>query len=164
MRFKTILACLTALALAAVATAQTKISGTLQCPKADPQHAIEVGDKPNHFLGISKVTCTWTTPMEIAGAKTKEGFSVSSDETTGNKSSGHGIHVSTMDNGDKFHVRFQGSAAVKDGVPQSAEGKWSFVSGTGKLKGIKGGGTYKGKAGADGSMTYEPEGEYQLPK
>jgi len=37
------------------------------------------------------------------------------------------------------------------------------ASGTGKLKGIKGGGTYKGTAGADGSITYAVEGEYSLP-
>jgi hypothetical protein len=37
--------------------------------------------------------------------------------------------------------------------------------GTGKLKGIKGKGTYiwKGEV-ADGSDTYEVEGEYELPK
>ncbi len=37
------------------------------------------------------------------------------------------------------------------------------ASGTGKLKGIKGGGTYKGTAGADDSITYAVEGEYSLP-
>ena len=39
-----------------------------------------------------------------------------------------------------------------------------FSSGTGKLKGLKGQGTYKGKGNADGSITYEVEGEYTLPK
>jgi hypothetical protein len=164
MRFRTVLASLAALALAATAGAQTKISGTILCGKADPQHGIEVGDKPGHSLGISKESCTWSKPMEIAGAHSKEGYSVSSDETTVNKSSGSGFHVSTMDNGDKFHVRFYGSAALKDGAPQTAQGKWNFIGGTGKLKGINGQGTYKGKGNADGSVTYEVEGEYQLPK
>jgi hypothetical protein len=49
-------------------------------------------------------------------------------------------------------------------VPESAEGTWSFVGGTGKLKGLKGKGTYKGKYAADGTSTYEIEGEYELPK
>ncbi len=35
---------------------------------------------------------------------------------------------------------------------------------TGKLKGIKGKGTYKGKADDKGIMVYEIEGEYELPK
>jgi hypothetical protein len=52
---------------------------------------------------------------------------------------------------------------VKEGVIESAEGTWSFVGGTGKLEGIKGKGTYKGKGGPEG-ITYEIEGEYELPK
>jgi hypothetical protein len=52
---------------------------------------------------------------------------------------------------------------LKDGKPVSGEGTWSFTSGTGKLKGIKGKGTYKGTANADGSMTYQVDGEYSLP-
>ncbi len=66
--------------------------------------------------------------------------------------------------GDKMHVRTQGSATMKGEVIESAEGMWSFTGGTGKLKGIKGKGTYKGKGTPDGSATYEVEGEYKLPK
>ena len=43
-------------------------------------------------------------------------------------------------------------------------GTWTFTGGTGKLKGIKGKGTYKDKGAADGSGTIEVEGEYELPK
>jgi hypothetical protein len=164
MRFRIALACIATMALAAAASAQTKISGTAQCGKADPQHAIEVGDKPNHTMGVGKATCTYTKPMEVAGLKTKDGYSVFSNDTTGSKSSSHGIHADTMDNGDKYYVRFQGTGTVKDGALQTDAGTWSYTSGTGKLKGIKGKGTYKGKGNADGSVTYEVEGEYQLPK
>lgn len=164
MRIRTALAFLAAAALAAGASAQTKSSGTIQCGKADPEHAIEVGDKPGHMMGVSKSACTWSTPMEIAGAKTKDGFSVAFFDAAGNKSDGHGVHVSTLDNGDKMHVKFQGSAMLKDGRAQTESGTWSYTSGTGKLKGIKGKGTYKGKSNADGSTTYEIEGDYQLPK
>ncbi len=51
-----------------------------------------------------------------------------------------------MANGDKAFVRFEASATLKDGVPQTAEGKWTYVGGTGKLKGLKGKGTYSAKA------------------
>ncbi len=164
MKVKIVLACLVVLALATVAGAQTKISGTIKCNKPDPQYGIDIGDRPNHGFGIDKSNCTWLKPMEIAGGQTKDGYSVGSGETSGNKATGRGYHVSTMANGDKFHVRFQGTNTLKDGAPQSATGTWSFTGGTGKLKGIKGKGTYKGTAGADGSITYEVEGEYQLPK
>lgn len=164
MRLRTVLAFLAATALAAALGAQTKNSGTIQCGKADPAHMIEVGDKPNHSWGVSKSTCTWTKQMEIAGLKSKDGHSVFAADATGDKFSGHGIHVTTYDNGDKIYVRFQGGGTMKDGVTQTDSGKWSYTGGTGKLKGIKGQGTYKGKGSADGGVTYEIEGDYQLPK
>ena len=68
-----------------------------------------------------------------------------------------------MSNGDKMYGRFHGSATLKDGAPDTAEGAWEFAGGTGKLKGIKGKGTYKGTAGPEG-ITYEVEGEYTLPQ
>jgi len=68
-----------------------------------------------------------------------------------------------MANGDKYYVRFQGASTLKDGAPQSAVGTWSFTGGTGKLKGIKGGGGYKGTFAADGSATVEVDGQYELP-
>jgi hypothetical protein len=164
MRLKTVLSFLAAVALATAASAQTKSSGTIQCAKPDPEHAIEVGDKPGHMMGVSKSACTWSPGMEIAGAKTKDGFSVAFFDATGNTSNGHGVHVSTLDSGDKIYVKFQGSGMLKDGAPQTESGTWSYTGGTGKLKGIKGKGTYKGKSNADGSTTYEIEGDYQLPK
>ncbi len=164
MRIRTALAFLAALAMAAAAGAQTKQSGTIQCGKPNPEHMIEVGDKPNHFMGVSKSTCNWTKPMETEGLKSKDGFSVFASDATGDKFSGHGIHVSTMDNGDKIYVRFQGGGTSKDGATQTDSGKWSYTAGTGKLKGIKGSGTYKGKGNPDGSVTYEVDGEYRLGK
>jgi hypothetical protein len=38
-----------------------------------------------------------------------------------------------------------------------------MISGTGKLKGIKGKGTFKGTPNADGTMSYAIEGEYSIP-
>ena len=129
-----------AFAIAATAVAQTKISGTVQC-KPEPVAPVEIGDKPGHAFAIVKSACTWTTPMEIAGAHTKTGGDVVVAEMNGNSSSDHGYHLDDMDNGDKFTVRFSGSGKSKDGKPVSSTGTWSFVSGTGKVKGIKGKGT-----------------------
>jgi hypothetical protein len=164
MRSTAIPATLMLFALATLAPAATKISGTVQCGKSDEQHALEVGDHPGHSLMLSKGKCTWSKPMEIAGTQTKEDVGTGFDELHGNKSQGHGYVIGTMANGDKMYVRTQGSATLKDGAIETAEGTWSFTGGTGKLTGIKGKGTYKGKGAADGSATYEVEGEYQLPK
>src|SRR5262249_28597219 len=143
-----------ALMMAASAAAQTKQSGTAQC-KTESEQNMEVGDRPGHALGVSKATCTWTKPMEMAGSQTKEGVDVASAEITGNKLRVHGYHTGTLANGDKFYVRFQGTGTSKDGKPETAEGTWSYTGGTGSLKGLKGKGTYKGKANPDGSITYE---------
>ncbi len=102
--------------------------------------------------------------MEVAGIQDKEYVAVEVDEIRGTSSGSHGSGVDSMANGDKCYVRFHGSGTVKDGAPQTAEGTWTYTGGTGKLKGIKGKGTYKGKAEADGSFTHEIEGEYELPK
>lgn len=163
MKLRSLVTFLIVLAVAATAAAQTKLSGTEQCGKPDQMHAIEVGDRPGHLFSISKGKCIWTKPAEIAGAQTKDDETTNFAEVTGTTGRDRGIVVLSMTSGDKAHVRYQGSSTVKDGMPQTGEGKWNFTGGTGKLRGLKGEGTYKGKAGADGSVTYEIEGEYQLP-
>jgi hypothetical protein len=69
-----------------------------------------------------------------------------------------------MANGDKVYSRGEGSISLKDGAPQTEEGKWTFAGGAGKFKGLKGKGTYKCQFAADGTGTCEVEGEYELPK
>jgi hypothetical protein len=164
MRNKLIPVFLVMLLACTTVVAQTNISGTVQCTKPDEQHALEVGDRPHHSLMIAKSKCTWTKPMEISGNQTKEDIGAAFSDITGNKSREHGYVVNTWANGDKSYVRTQGSATLKGETIESAEGTWSFTGGTGKLKGIKGKGTYKGKGASDASVTYEVEGQYELPK
>ena len=97
----------------------------------------------------------------MAGLQSKDEISTDLEEITGDTLvSVRGYHVATMSNGDTTVAKFQGSSKLKDGKPLSGEGTWSYTSGTGKLKGIKGKGTYKGTANADGSVTYQVDGEY----
>jgi hypothetical protein len=148
---------------ASSAAAQTKISGTIQCAKPDPQNVIPVGDHPGHALVIGKVKCTWTKPMDLGGAQTKTGEDTVFSDAEGTRSRDSGYHITTMDSGDKFVVRFTGSATLgRDGAVQAQTGTWSFVRGGGKLKGIAGKGTYKGTGGADGGVTTDVEGEYVI--
>jgi hypothetical protein len=84
--------------------------------------------------------------------------------STAIRGQGHGYVVGTLANGDKMYVRTQGSSTLKDGAVETAEGTWSFRGGTGKLKGVKGKGSYKGKGTTDGSAIYDVESEYELPK
>ena len=165
MRTRFVFIFLTATGLAAGATAQTKTNSTLQCAKADPVHMVEIGDRPGHAFIVAKAACTWPKPMEIGGSATKDGVSVGMEELNGGTSSGSGVHWSTMASGDKFFVRFQAKTTYdKDGKMQTSQGTWSYTGGTGKLKGIKGKGTYAGKGSPDGTASYEIEGEYTLPQ
>jgi hypothetical protein len=164
MRLKVLLPFLVVFALATVASAQTKLSGAHQCAKPDQQQVIEIGDQPNHFFVISQMKCTWTKPLEISGVQSKEGVFTAFTEVTGNRARDQEYDVVAMTNGDKCYVRRQGSSTLKDGVLESAEGKWSFAGGTGKLKGLKGKGTYTAKTAPDGMAHVEAEGEYELPK
>jgi hypothetical protein len=93
----------------------------------DGPKPIEVGDAPGHMMGVGKAMCTWTKPMEIAGARSKEGTSVSFDDMMGDQYSGRGVHVSTMDSGDKIVVKFQGGGMIKDGKLTADKGTWSYA-------------------------------------
>ena len=163
-RIRIFLVVMSVLLLPTVAKAQMKLSGTVQCSKPDPQHTLEVGDHPKHFFAIGQVNCTWTEPWEIEGIKSKEGDGTQFDEMSRNSSNYRGYYLDTMANGDNVHYSYGGTTTLKDGVPVSAEHKWSISRGTGKLTGIKGQGICKGRVGEDGSMTWQCEGEYELPK
>ncbi len=161
MRIKSFTVVLFAGALAAAATAETETSGTAQC-KADPSTPVEISDMSGHFFAVGKAACTWTG-FEIAGVQYKDGVSVSEDEIHGSKVNSNGYHTATLANGDKTTAHFHGTAVMKDGKFQSGGGSWTFTGGTGKCKGIKGKGTYKGTPNADGTVSYKVDGEYQLP-
>lgn len=161
MRIKTALLFLGAAALAASAVAQTKASGTALC-KADPPTPVAIGDTPGHAFAIGKAQCTWTK-FEIGGVPYKDGVSISMDEIDGDKSTSNGYHVATLANGDKATAKFQGTATTKDGKLQTTGGTFTFSSATGKFKGIKGKGTYKGTPNADGTVSFQVDGEYTMP-
>jgi hypothetical protein len=154
---------LVVLALAATAAAQNKFSGAGQCGKPDKDLKIDVGDRPGHGFMIAQGKCTWTKG-EIAGIQAKEEVWTGSSEVTGNTGRARWANVLTMANGEKVYGRGDGAVTLKDGAPQTEEGKWTFNSGTGKFKGIKGKGTYKCKFAADTTAACENEGEYELPK
>jgi hypothetical protein len=164
MKLRNLFAFLGSLALAAALPAQTKVSGTIHCAKPDPNYAVPVGDEAGHLLTLSKQACTWTKPVEIAGLAAKDGADVDTEEVKGEHAFGGGFHWTAMANGDKFFVRYHGESKLdKNGNPVSGHGRWSFAGGTGKLSGLRGGGTWTGAANPDGTMTSEIEGSYQLP-
>ncbi len=158
MRLKITLTFLIALGMSQLAAAQNKISGTVHCDKPSDQHSFEVGDGPNHYLMITKGSCTWTKPIEIEGVAGKTAAVTQFIEVRGNRGRGHGYVVNTLSNGDKTFVRVESQQSEG-----SVEGKWTYTGGTGKFDGIKGSGTSKCKGNGDGTIDCEVEGEYELP-
>jgi hypothetical protein len=126
------------------------------------EHKIDVA--ANHALVLSQANCSADKDhgFSINGVKSGSGVSTNATEVQGSKAKFHGYFVDTMENGDKAEYSFQGTGMMKDGVMQTAEDSWTLVSGTGKLKGAKGKGTCKGTGAADGSVTWECQGEYTL--
>jgi hypothetical protein len=158
------LSCLALVALfaALTANAQTKIAGKASCSKPETSYTIDVGDRPGHALMLQKAECKWTVPLEIEGMHSQNGTDVTSADAIGSTIAERGYHTAVMDSGDKFTVQYQGSIKANKDGSASFNGKWAFVQGTGKLKGIKGSGIYRGTGMADGSGDIEVEGEYAL--
>lgn len=146
-----------------VVLGQSKVSVSWTCAKPATAQSIEVGDKPDHAYSIAQFKCA-ATKGEISDVKDKEGTGTEFDEATGNSSSGHGIYVETMANGDKIHYSYQSKATTKNGQLQSASNKWEATDGTGKFKGIKASGTCAGTGKPDGSAAWTCTGTYALSK
>jgi len=148
---------------ATVVLAQGKVANGWACGKPAMAQSIEIGDQSGHAYAIDQTKCT-STKGEIGGVREKEGLGTEFAEVTGDKSSGHGIFVETMANGDKINFTYQFTGTVKNGQLQTASDKWQATSGTGKFKGIKSSGTCTGTGAADGSANWECTGTYSLPK
>ena len=155
---KTGLALLMVLALALTASAQTKISGKAHCPKAE-MNSQDVGDKPGHMLMLQKETCNYTAPIEIGGVKITTEMDVVTTDMMGANGRDNGYGTLTADNGDKLYIHFSGTTKMNKDSTAAFDGKWSSMSGTGKLKGAKCSGTYKGTMAADASSDFDVEGE-----
>ncbi|MFC5863456.1 hypothetical protein ACFPT7_14215 [Acidicapsa dinghuensis] len=150
-------------ALATSALAQTQFSASSKCAKPDNSQSIEVGDHPGHMLVIEKSSCTWSAPVEMGGFKSTGYTSVDTVDAKGATYQVHGYAVLTMESGDKVFARYSGTGTMKGDIA-AAEGTWSYTGGTGKFKGLKGNGTYKGSGASDGSNETQLQGEYSLPE
>jgi len=162
MKYKSLGLTVLLAAFAGSALAQTQVSGTSKCAKPDTSQSVEVGDRAGHMLVLEKGTCTWSTPLEMAGLKSTSYTSADTVDVTGEKFQVRGYVVMAMDNGDKAYVRYQGTASATEQAG-NGEGTWFYTGGTGKLKGLKGKGTYK-TSGPMNDQETKVEGEYSLPE
>jgi len=149
--------------LASAVGAQTKFTGTVTCAKPDPNYTIDAPDHPGHSYSLEKDSCSWGADTLINGLKITADTGVGTGEMTATRATSSASRVATMENGDKFFASIHDTSPVKDGVPTDIEGQFTITGGTGKLKGIKGHGTYKVTPNADGSASVSVRGEYTVP-
>jgi hypothetical protein len=152
-----------ALALASSAVAQTKFSGSLDCDKADPRYGIPIPDRPDFAYAVSQNKCTWPKGGSLEGLQAKELVNTTFLEVMGASGHSTATGVTRYDNGDKLYTRSTGTTDLK---ALTVSGKWTVTDGTGKLRGIKGGGTYACKLKSEESgagYTCDVEGEYTVP-
>jgi hypothetical protein len=142
-----------------VAQAQTTLNNAWKCSVVEPASAVPVTGQADHAYSVYQVKCT-AVNGQIAGVKEKEGTATEFAEVMGNTNKGHGIFVETLENGDMITYDYQFTATMNGKVAESASNTWTMTGGTGKAKGIKGSGTCKGKANADGSLGLECTGSY----
>ncbi len=143
--------------------AQNKVSAAIDCDKADPMHSIPVPDRQGYLFVISQHKCTYTKSIAIEGVEAKEFVNIVFNEVVGASIRTTASGVTTYSNGDRGYTRSTGTGDAK---AMTRSGKWTFSGGTGKLSGIKGGGTYTCKMkSSEAGMGYtcDIEGETTPP-
>ena len=83
-----------------------------------------MGDKPGHAYAVDQINCT-PTKGDIDGAKRKSGTGTEFIEVNGDKFTGHGEFIETMENGDKNFYTYQMTGTLKNGVLTGSD-KWSL--------------------------------------
>ena len=110
----------------------------MRCGRPDTEQQLDVGDIPGHIISINQTTCTWGKPMVVEGISDTEGVSSQINEIQEGNFTSHGYFVDTMSNGDRVFLRYAATVTMADGGAQSVQGKWTYIGGTGKFKGIQG--------------------------
>jgi len=124
---------------------------------------MRLSDQANHFFVMSQGKCHWTKPIDIAGTKTQSDEATVTKEVHGNEAHVNGYVTETTASGDKFSYHIQGEQAIDHGKTVSEHGRWTIVSGTGKLKGLRGKGAYNGKLHGK-SMVFDLKGECEAAR
>ncbi|WP_334397826.1 hypothetical protein [Bradyrhizobium sp. AZCC 2289] len=110
---------------------------------------------------IKQITETWkyTSPnKEFDGAL---GIAVDQQEIVGDQLTQKGYAMSRSTDGDETYFTFQGTGKL-NGQEISGSGTWQWTGGTGKFKGVKGGGPFTYKAGPNLPLSFEWSGEAEI--
>ena len=138
----------------AVAGEKVKLHGTSVTTKS---HQMKVGDAEGHVIILSEVKQVYFN--EKTGEKsTRIGTYIMDINLKTGKGTLKGYGVMTSPNGDKRSTIAEGKPVGKG----HWKGTYTYTGGTGKLEGIKGGGTWDSYSLAPGISYIEVEGEMEV--
>lgn len=156
----------TSFSFSAQAAEKKKISGTGKPIRVISKTTLYPGDVPNHEISQEVRTQVYTPTnkppdWEVAD----EVVAYEQSDSIAGSGSHRGYGINRPKSGDERYEKWEGThktTSKEGGVWETTfEGKFEWIGGTGKYKNIKGGGTYKGKATAEGvSWDWEMEVEY----
>jgi hypothetical protein len=146
-----------------------KISGHGESIRVIAEYRVYPDDVEHHSMALAIRKDKWMSDVKIAGLSFNDATIILRifEDYIAFNGPHRGQITGTFKSDDKFFENFEGStkATFAKGQPSKItfEGKWSFTGGTGKLKGIKGGGTYTGEVTSEGVARYDWTGNYELP-
>jgi hypothetical protein len=159
-----ILPALASLSFSAQAAEKKKIMGTNKQGPPISRTVVSPGDDPKHELVVLMIRRDTTTSSDPDWNESEQIVYEQADEVAGTGTH-RGYFRRLHKNGDTDYGTYEGTHTTtvkQDGSWETTwEGTWKSSGGTGKFKNIKGGGTYRGKATAEGaSSDFEGVAEY----
>src|SRR5207253_7901976 len=127
--------------------------------RATSQPTTTVPDVANDDLNWLEVRGVQTSPDEKWN-NSKITYWGTADLIAGNGAQ-RGYFVNEHSDGDRDFGTFEGRIATPGGQV-TIEGAWNFTGGTGKLKGLTGSGSYKGRMTSPVEVENTWEGKYQI--
>jgi len=114
-----------------------------QRPRSEPARGESVQKSPDEEWNDCKIT-NWGTADLISGSGPQSGY-----------------FVNDHPEGDRDFGTFEGRI-VTSGDEVTIEGTWKFTGGTGRFKGLRGGGTYKGRMISPVVVENTWHGQYEI--
>jgi len=141
-----------------------KITGTNKLVLPISRSVVSLGDDPKHELVVLEISRDTTTSSDPDWNETEQIVYSQSDDVAGTGTN-RGYYRRLHKNGETDYGPYEGTHKTtikEDGSWEMTwEGTWRTNGGTGKFKDFKGGGTYRGKATVQETITeWEGEVEY----
>lgn len=127
--------------------------------KTSVQTLISLGDQPNHDLQVAEITGQQkSSDPEWNNARMR--YWGVTDLQSGNGTQ-RGYWINEHTSGDRDWGSFEGTVTTS-GNAVTIEGIFTFTGGSGKLSGITGGGTYRGRMTSPTQVEMDWRGAYQI--